>query len=67
MTDYGSSPDLLDVRQVGRAFLRSWPSPDLPDVQRVGLVSEAFAQPKLVWLSGLAELLAISFPNQFNK
>ena len=67
MTDYGSSPDLPDVRQVGRAFLRSWPSPDLPDVQRVGLVSKAFAQPKLVWLSGLAELLAISFPNQFNK
>ena len=66
MTDYGSSPDLPDVRQVGRACLRSWPSPDLPDVQRVGLVSES-VQPKLVWLSGLAELLAISFPHQFNR
>ena len=47
MTDYGSSPDLLDVWQVGWAFLRSQPWPDLPDSQQVGLVPEAFAQPKM--------------------
>ena len=54
MTDLGSSPDLRDVQRVGRAFLRSQPSPDLPAIQR--LVSEAFVQPK-----------AFSFPNLFNK
>ena len=47
MTDYGSSPDLPDVRQVGWASLGSRPLPDLPDVQRVRLVSEAFTQPKM--------------------
>ena len=46
MTDYGSSPDLLDVWQVRWVFLRSRPWPDLPDIQQVGLVPEAFAQPK---------------------
>ena len=81
MNDYGSSPDLPDVRRVGRTFLGSRHSPDLPDVQRVGLVSEALAKPKMsgcrfvlelranpVWRvgTGLAELLATIFPRLFN-
>ena len=36
MNDYGTSPDLPDVRRVGRTFLGSRHSPDLPDVQQVG-------------------------------
>ena len=47
LTDYRSSPDLLDVQQVRWALLGSRPLPDLPDVQWVGLASEAFAQSKM--------------------
>ena len=51
MNDYGSSPDLPDVRRVGFVS-EALTEPE--DVRRVGFVSEALAEPEDVRLSGLS-------------
>ena len=82
LTDYGSSPDLPDVRRVGQAFLGSQAlarpagrpagraclrGPHRAQDVWLSGFSGALCQPSLAVGTGLAELLATSFLKLFNK